>query len=101
LFKPLKNIIVLIDDNKKYDFRGVIMSPKLNPKLPLLQNADVESAKKFVELDKGNCKILELPRIFESDTMTGKVSGKFRKIDLKDLKVRKKSKLILIKIKCY
>jgi phosphoglycerate kinase len=71
------------------------LSAKYGVKIQGIDDADVESAKKFVELDKGNGKILELPLIFESDTMAGKVGGKFRKIDLKDLKVGKEFKYIL------
>ncbi len=47
---------------------------------------DVFLAKDLVEKDKANRKIIELPYIVESDTLEGKLEGKYRTIATKDLK---------------
>ncbi len=47
---------------------------------------DVFLAKDLVEKDKANRKIIELPYIVESDTLEGRLEGKYRTIATKDLK---------------
>ena len=47
---------------------------------------DVFLAKDLVEKDKANRKIIELPYIVESDTLEGKLEGKYRTIATKDFK---------------
>jgi len=47
---------------------------------------DVFLAKDLVEKDKANTKIIELPYIVESDTLEGKIEGKYRTIAIKDFK---------------
>lgn len=47
---------------------------------------DVFLAKDLVEKDKANRKIIELPYIVESDTLEGKIEGKYRTIAIKDFK---------------
>ena len=47
---------------------------------------DVFLAKELVEKDKANRKIIELPYIVESDTLEGKLEGKYRTIAIKDFK---------------
>jgi len=39
---------------------------------------DVEAAKSLVEMDQKHHKILELPYLYESDTLEGKIEGKYR-----------------------
>lgn len=47
---------------------------------------DIESAKRLVNMDKEKQNIIELPYIIESDTMEGKIEGRYRSIAIKDLK---------------
>lgn len=47
---------------------------------------DIQAARQLVNKDKGHNKILELPYIVESDTMEGKIEGRYRTISLTDLK---------------
>lgn len=47
---------------------------------------DIESAKRLVNMDKEKQNIIELPYIIESDTMEGKIEGRYRTIAIKDLK---------------
>jgi phosphoglycerate kinase len=56
---------------------------------------DVFLAKDLVEKDKANRKIIELPYIVESDTLEGKLEGKYRTIAIKDFKEGKKYGYIL------
>jgi len=52
-------------------------------------------AKRLVNMDKERQKILELPYIIESDTMEGKIEGKYRTIAVKDFKKGNKYGYIL------
>jgi len=47
---------------------------------------DVEAAAGLVETDAREGKILELPYIYESDTMEGKIEGHFKVRDIRELK---------------
>jgi len=47
---------------------------------------DIQAAKELVSIDNKKKKILELPYIVESDTMEGKIEGKYRVISIKDFK---------------
>ena len=47
---------------------------------------DIKAAKELVSIDNKKKKILELPYIVESDTMEGKIEGKYRTISIKDFK---------------
>ena len=47
---------------------------------------DIQAAKELVSIDNKKKKILELPYIVESDTMEGKLEGKYRTISIKDFK---------------
>ena len=51
---------------------------------------DIVLAKDLVEKDKEKRKIIELPLIVESDTMEGRIEGKYRTISIKDFKEGKK-----------
>jgi len=50
-----------------------------------VEEEDVAAAKKLIELDRGRGKIVELPLFYESDTMEGKVEGKYRVRNIKHL----------------
>ncbi|MBI5098967.1 MAG: phosphoglycerate kinase [Nitrospirae bacterium] len=47
---------------------------------------DIKAAKELVSIDNKKKKILELPYIVESDTMEGKIEGKYRTISIKDFR---------------
>jgi phosphoglycerate kinase len=56
---------------------------------------DIILAKDLVEKDRVNRKIVELPFIVESDTLEGRIEGKFRTVSIKDFKEGKKYGYIL------
>jgi phosphoglycerate kinase len=56
---------------------------------------DIVLAKDLVEKDKEKKKIIELPLLVESDTMEGRIEGKYRTIAIKDFKEGKKYGYIL------
>jgi phosphoglycerate kinase len=47
---------------------------------------DIQAAKNLVKLDESNGKILELPSVVESETMEGKIEGKYRTVRVSDFK---------------
>jgi len=51
-----------------------------------IESDDIEAARKLVKMDKDKKKILELPVLFESDVLEGKIEGKYRKRNIKDFK---------------
>ncbi|MDP2754769.1 MAG: phosphoglycerate kinase [Nitrospirota bacterium] len=51
---------------------------------------DIILAKDLVERDRVNRKIVELPFIVESDTLEGRIEGKYRTVSIKDFKEGKK-----------
>jgi phosphoglycerate kinase len=51
-----------------------------------IQEKDITAAKDLVEKDRVNKKIIELPYIVESDTMEGRIEGKYRTISIKDFR---------------
>jgi len=56
---------------------------------------DIIAAKDLVEKDRINKKIIELPYVIESDTMGGKIEGKYRTLSIKDFTEGKKYGYIL------
>lgn len=56
---------------------------------------EIEAAKNLVVMDRENHKILELPYLYESDTMEGKIEGKYRIRSIKELKKGTKLNYIL------
>lgn len=83
---PLKEIY------KKVDYLilgGVIYNAFLSAKYKVsiagISQSDIEAAKELVETDKKHNKIIELPYIVESDTMEGRIPGKFRTRSIKDI----------------
>ena len=56
---------------------------------------DIEAARDLVEKDRQRQKIVELPYIVESDTMEGKIEGKYRTICLKDFRAGNRYNYIL------
>lgn len=56
---------------------------------------EVESAKELVEMDKKENRIVELPSVVESDTLEGKFPGRYRTMEIKDLKEGKEIEHVL------
>lgn len=56
---------------------------------------DITAAQDLVEKDRTNLKIVELPYLVESDTLEGKVEGKYRTINIKDFSRGKRYKYVL------
>jgi len=56
---------------------------------------DIILAKDLVEKDRTNKKIIEMPFIVESDTLEGRIEGKYRTVSIKDFKEGKKYGYIL------
>ena len=51
----------------------------------LFDEEDIKSAMDLVEMDRDAKKIAELPLLVESDTMKGKMEGRYRTVSVKDL----------------
>ncbi|MCU0578426.1 MAG: phosphoglycerate kinase [Desulfobacterota bacterium] len=69
---------------------GVIYNTYLAAKLGLtvagVSEKDVEAAKALVALDAQQKKIVELPLVVESDTLEGRLEGRFRTLDMRDFR---------------
>jgi phosphoglycerate kinase len=57
---------------------------KYNIKIKGIADEDIEAARELVNKDKTQQKILEMPYIVESDTLEGRIQGKYRTVALKD-----------------
>jgi phosphoglycerate kinase len=55
-----------------------------------VSETDIEKAKDLVNMDRDVHKIIELPFVVESDTLEGKIKGKYRTISVKDFKAGNK-----------
>lgn len=78
---------------EKVDFLilgGVIyntfLCAKYDIKIKGASEEDISLAKKLVDKDARHSKIVELPYIVESDTLDGRISGKYRTICIRDFK---------------
>jgi phosphoglycerate kinase len=87
---PLSAIYEKVD---KLILGGVIYNTFLAAKHGIrvagVSDSDVESAKKLVKQDETAKKVIELPTVVESDTIEGRVEGKYRNVNLKDLQAGK------------
>lgn len=84
---PLKEI------HKKVDYLilgGVIynayLCAKYGVKIAGVPEEDVDSARELLALDSGKGKILELKHLIESDTLDGKIEGRFKEISTENFK---------------
>ncbi len=59
---------------------------KYNVRIQGVLDEDIQLAKALVEKDRTQKKIVELPRIVESDTLEGKQTGKYRTLSINDFK---------------
>lgn len=93
---PLNEIYKKVD---KLILGGIIYNTYLCAKYGVsfdgIELEDVEAAKNLVKMDKKHHKIMELPYLYESDTMEGKIEGKYRIRALDEFKKVKKFKYIL------
>jgi len=72
------------------------LSVKYNVEIKGIASAEIKIAKDFYELSKKYPgKLIEPPFIVESDTLDGKIKGKFRKLDVRKLKAGTKLNYIL------
>jgi phosphoglycerate kinase len=60
-----------------------------------ISEKDINTAKDLVKKDEKNKKIIELPSIVESETIEGRIEGKYRTISIKDFKKGKEYGYIL------
>jgi phosphoglycerate kinase len=93
---PLNEIYRKVD---KLVLGGIIYNTYLCAKYGIsikgIDQEDVEAAKNLVKMDRTHHKIMELPYLYESDTMEGKIEGKYRIRALKEFKKGKKFNYIL------
>ncbi len=59
---------------------------KYGVKIEGISDEDIEAARDLVKIDNEKKKIVELPFIVESDTLDGKIEGKYRTISIRDFK---------------
>jgi len=60
-----------------------------------ISEKDIIAAKDLVERDTANRKIVELPFMVESDTLEGRIEGRYRTVSIKDFKEGKKYGYVL------
>lgn len=84
---PLNEIYKKVD---KLILGGVIyntfLCAKYGVKIAGVGESDIEAAKALVKQDETAGKIVELPVLVESDTLEGRVEGKYRKVSINDFK---------------
>ncbi|MEK6652221.1 MAG: phosphoglycerate kinase [Nitrospirota bacterium] len=95
----IKPLYAIYDKVDKLILGGVLYNTFLCAKYAIkiagVSESDIEAAKDLVEKDKKNQKIVELPYIVESDTLEGRVEGKYRTISIRDFKQGNKYNYIL------
>lgn len=74
---------------------NTFLSAKYGVEITGVSQEDKELAMELVEIDKKGNKILELPRLIESDTAGEKVDGQYRSVNVNDFKKGKEYKYIL------
>jgi phosphoglycerate kinase len=93
---PLNKIYEKVD---KLILGGVIYNTYLCAKYGVaikgIASEDVEAAKNLIDMDKIQHKIMELPYLYESDTIEGKIEGRYRVRSLEEFKKGKKFNYIL------
>ena len=65
---------------------NAFLCAKYNIRVHGVSNSDIRAAKDLVKQDIKAKKIVELPLVVESDTINGRVEGKYRTINVKDFK---------------
>ncbi|MBI3592015.1 MAG: phosphoglycerate kinase [Nitrospirae bacterium] len=94
--KPLYAIYEKVD---KLILGGVIYNAFLCAKYGItmegVSDKDIEAAKDLVEKDRKNRKIIELPYVVESDTIEGRMEGKYRTLSVRDFRQGESYKYML------
>jgi phosphoglycerate kinase len=84
---PLKEIYKKVDH---LILGGVIYNTFLCAKYDIrvtgVTETDIEAAKDLVKWDKSSGKVIELPFVVESDTIDGRVEGRYRTLGIKDFR---------------
>ena len=92
-------LYAIYDKVDKLILGGVIYNAFLCAKYGIridgVSDKDITAARDLVEKDRANNKIVELPYLVESDTLEGKVEGKYRSLSIKDFSPGKQYKYIL------
>ncbi|MFO0752448.1 MAG: phosphoglycerate kinase [Thermodesulfovibrionales bacterium] len=65
---------------------NAFLCAKYGVRIEGVSDADSAAAKDLVEKDRANRKIVELPYIVESDTLEGRIEGKYRTLSLRDFR---------------
>jgi phosphoglycerate kinase len=96
----IESLYALLNKSDKLILGGVIYNAYLAAKYGIsikgVDDADIKLAGEFVEYSKKYPgKILELPFIIESDTIDGKIEGKYRTHDIRNLKKGTKLNYVL------
>jgi len=65
---------------------NTFLCAKYHVRIKGVTDEDIALAKELVDKDSVYRKIVELPYIVESDTLEGRIEGKYRTISIKDLK---------------
>lgn len=92
LYEIYKRVNTLILGGVIYN---AFLAAKYNVSIQGISEEDKEAAKKLVEMDKKERKIIELPYIVESDTDKEKIEGKYKTISTEDFAYRKSYGYIL------
>lgn len=92
-------LYAIYDKVDKLILGGVIynafLCAKYGVRIEGVSDEDITAARDLVEKDRTNNKIVELPYLVESDTLEGKVEGKYRSLSIKDFSHGKQYKYIL------
>ncbi len=92
-------LYAIYDKVDKLILGGVIynafLCAKYGVKIEGVSDKDITAARDLVEKDRANTKIVELPYLVESDTLEGRVEGKYRSLSIKDFRQGKQYKYIL------
>jgi phosphoglycerate kinase len=84
---PLKQIYKKVDH---LILGGIIyntfLCAKYDVRVSGVSESDIKAAKELVTMDKEAKKVIELPLVVESDTIDGRVEGKYRTININDFK---------------
>lgn len=95
----IKPLYAIYDKVDKLILGGVIYNTFLCAKYGIsiagVSESDIDAAKDLVEKDSKNKKVVELPFIVESDTLDGKIEGRYRTISIKDFKPGNKYNYVL------
>ncbi|MBI4690531.1 MAG: phosphoglycerate kinase [Nitrospirae bacterium] len=95
----IRPLYAIYEKADKLILGGVIyntyLCAKYGIKIAGVSEDDIEAAKDLVEKDRVSGKIVELPYIVESDTLDGKIEGKYRTISTKDFRSGNKYNYVL------